>query len=538
MVHARAPRGAVRARALRARDAHVRRARRACAGAPAASCATACRCRSASSARSRRRSSRSPADAAALRAGTLGARALALVRRLPARARRARRATSEFLSAWWVMIGGTHPERGAVVDALAAIAAHGGTTGLLTTLRHAPAEGWSALAERMAASPGVEVRYGAELRSRAPGRARRRARRWPTARRAGAPRAVLALPVNTLPAVGFAPPLPGGDRRGARHRTPAARTRSGCAPAACRRACSPPARGRVCTGSTPIACSTAATCCCSASATRTMRFDPADRGDRRARAAARSSPRPSSSRSTTTTGTPIRSRAARGRPRRSGSAELLTARALPAARARRVRDGRRRAARGRAGSRARCSPAPRRRAGRSRTERATATRWRASFCLVDLDAETGARGHAHEAVGELEARGEHVERVVRLRDGVLAVGAARHRRDHLQRGGDQDAGRERVRHALAAELEGRLRDAPALAEAAAAREVGLDDVESAAHHPVAERPDRGLVLGRGDLERARPRRAAGSRRCPRPRAAPRASRARTRRSGGTSRARA
>ena len=31
-------------------------------------------------------------------------------------------ATREFLSAWWVMIGGTDPERGAVVDALGAIA--------------------------------------------------------------------------------------------------------------------------------------------------------------------------------------------------------------------------------------------------------------------------------------------------------------------------------------------------------------------------------------------------------------------------------
>ena len=59
-----------------------------------------------------------------------------------------------------------------------------------------------------------------------------------------------------------------------------------------------------------------------------------------------------------------------------------------------------------------------------------------------------------------------------------------------------------MRHALAPELERRLCDAPALAEAAAAREVGLDDVEAAAHHPVAERPDRGLVLGRRDLQRA------------------------------------
>jgi monoamine oxidase len=146
-------------------------------------------------------------DAAALRAGTLGVRAslscAAYLRELGAPA-----ATRDFLAAWWVMIGGTHPERGAVVDALAAIAAHGGSSGLLTALRHAPAEGWSALAERMAATAGVELRYGAELRS-----LRQDARAVELALAdgavAGAPRVVLALPVNTLPAVSFDPPLPG-----------------------------------------------------------------------------------------------------------------------------------------------------------------------------------------------------------------------------------------------------------------------------------------------------------------------------------------
>jgi monoamine oxidase len=145
-------------------------------------------------------------DAAALRAGTLGARASLscadYLRELAAPA-----ATRDLLSAWWVMIGGTHPERGAVVDALAAIAAHGGATGLLTTLRHAPAEGWSALAERMAGSAGVEVRYGAELRSV------RQSEEWVELALADgttcrAARAVLALPVNTLPGVAFEPALP------------------------------------------------------------------------------------------------------------------------------------------------------------------------------------------------------------------------------------------------------------------------------------------------------------------------------------------
>jgi monoamine oxidase len=145
------------------------------------------------------------ADAAAFAAGTLGARgSLSCADYL--RELAAPQATSEFLAAWWVMIGGTDPERGAVVDALAAIAAHGGPTGLLTALRYAPAEGWSALAERMAGSAGVQVRYGAEVRS-----VRQDASGADVAVSDGttyrASRVVLALPVNTLPGVGFEPAL-------------------------------------------------------------------------------------------------------------------------------------------------------------------------------------------------------------------------------------------------------------------------------------------------------------------------------------------
>ena len=93
------------------------------------------------------------------------------------------------------------------MDALAAIAAHGGASGLLTTLRYAPAQGWSALALQMAGSAGVEVRYGAELV------AVRQDDAGVELEVAGgatwrAPRAVLALPVNVLPAIAFTPALP------------------------------------------------------------------------------------------------------------------------------------------------------------------------------------------------------------------------------------------------------------------------------------------------------------------------------------------
>jgi monoamine oxidase len=114
-------------------------------------------------------------------------------------------ATRDFLAAWWVMIGGTDPERGAVVDALAAIAGHGGPTGLLTALRYAPAEGWSTLAERMAA--GLDVRYGSAVTVlRQDGAKVVLGLADGTSLQAG--RAILALPVNTLPAVAFAPALP------------------------------------------------------------------------------------------------------------------------------------------------------------------------------------------------------------------------------------------------------------------------------------------------------------------------------------------
>ena len=106
------------------------------------------------------------------------------------------------------MIGGTDPERGAVVDALVAIAGHGGPTGLLTALRHAPADGWSALAERMAQGAALDVRYGCELRSvRQDGSGVELGVAGGGSYRAA--RAVLALPVNALPAIAFDPALPG-----------------------------------------------------------------------------------------------------------------------------------------------------------------------------------------------------------------------------------------------------------------------------------------------------------------------------------------
>jgi monoamine oxidase len=145
-------------------------------------------------------------DAAAYTAGTFGDRGSLscadYLRRIGAPT-----ATREFLAAWWVMIGGTDPEHGAIADALGAIAAHGGPTGLLTALRFAPLEGWSALAGRMADSARLQVRYGAEVRSvRQDDRSVELGLADGTSYRAA--RVVLALPVNALPTVAFDPALP------------------------------------------------------------------------------------------------------------------------------------------------------------------------------------------------------------------------------------------------------------------------------------------------------------------------------------------
>ncbi len=115
------------------------------------------------------------------------------------------RATAEFLAAWWVMIGGTDPARGAIIDALQAIASHGGVTGLITALRYAPAEGWSEFARRMGAD--VDVRLGVPVaRIVDAGGSVRVECAGGTVLTAA--RVVVALPVNVLPHVAFEPPLP------------------------------------------------------------------------------------------------------------------------------------------------------------------------------------------------------------------------------------------------------------------------------------------------------------------------------------------
>ena len=146
------------------------------------------------------------ADAAALRAGTLGARASLSCADVPPRARRPRRPRGFPLG----LVGDDrrHPSgarrrrRRARRDRV-----HGGSSGLLTTLRYAPVEGWSALAERMAAARAARCATAPSC-ARCARTSAASSSRSPTARACRAARAVLALPVNALPAVRFEPALP------------------------------------------------------------------------------------------------------------------------------------------------------------------------------------------------------------------------------------------------------------------------------------------------------------------------------------------
>jgi monoamine oxidase len=115
-------------------------------------------------------------------------------------------ALRDFLLGWWQLTGGASPHDGAAADALAAVHEHGGLTGLLTCLAHGPLPGWSALAEAMARDV-VDVRLGTALTTVGHDDA------GVVCTTAGgevheAEALVLAVPLNCLPQISFAPALP------------------------------------------------------------------------------------------------------------------------------------------------------------------------------------------------------------------------------------------------------------------------------------------------------------------------------------------
>jgi len=122
-------------------------------------------------------------------------------------------ATHDFLIGWWQLMAGTPPELGASGELLATIAAHGGLAGLLTCLAHSPERGWTALAEAMASTDGLSLWLSTPVLSlRHDGAAIAVETASGTVRSSVA---IVAVPVNCLPAIQFDPELPGPVREAA-----------------------------------------------------------------------------------------------------------------------------------------------------------------------------------------------------------------------------------------------------------------------------------------------------------------------------------
>lgn len=106
---------------------------------------------------------------------------------------------------WWSITGGGSPAEGSVEGILGAMTSEG-PIGDMGYLRYAPDPGWSALAEALAATDGVDVELGQAVSQVFHDDAAVSVRASHAAFTASA--AVLAVPVNTLPDVAFTPALP------------------------------------------------------------------------------------------------------------------------------------------------------------------------------------------------------------------------------------------------------------------------------------------------------------------------------------------
>jgi monoamine oxidase len=115
-------------------------------------------------------------------------------------------ALADLLNGWWSITGGGDPAQGCVEGLLRALI-HEGAMGDVSYLRYSPRSGWSTLAERMAATPGVEMCLDTRVT-----RVARDSRGVTVTSADGhqhrARAVVVALPVNTLARVDFEPPLP------------------------------------------------------------------------------------------------------------------------------------------------------------------------------------------------------------------------------------------------------------------------------------------------------------------------------------------
>lgn len=119
---------------------------------------------------------------------------------------RTTRAVRDFLLGWWAVTGGSQPSDGAAIDGLAAIAEHGGLLGVPETLRRSPALGWARIAQEMLAYAQATVRFGQELVQVELGQTV--TLHFAGGERHAADAVVLALPLNVLERIAFAPDLP------------------------------------------------------------------------------------------------------------------------------------------------------------------------------------------------------------------------------------------------------------------------------------------------------------------------------------------
>jgi monoamine oxidase len=117
----------------------------------------------------------------------------------------------DLLLGWWSITGGGNPAEGCVEGVVAAAHAEG-AIGNMGYLKYAPTPGWSALAEALAGTPGVDVRLNTVVTRIVQDDAGVSVH---TARgdvRASA--AVVAVPANVLPDLDFEPDVPERTREG------------------------------------------------------------------------------------------------------------------------------------------------------------------------------------------------------------------------------------------------------------------------------------------------------------------------------------
>ena len=115
-------------------------------------------------------------------------------------------ATGDLILGIWQLMAGAPPEVAEISEMLLSVAGHGGISGLITCLAHGPELGWSALAEAMAADPRIDVRLSVAATS-----VQESDGIVTVTTDAGefsGDAAVVAVPLNCLPHITFAPALP------------------------------------------------------------------------------------------------------------------------------------------------------------------------------------------------------------------------------------------------------------------------------------------------------------------------------------------